>query len=131
MFTVTETFISLAVFFIIFFFLEKLFVRHKQNTFREEWFTDVLFFLGQYLVWVSLSLFVLVWVRDLCAVPFTLTIAQKIQEQPYWLQALEVIFLCDLSVYWAHRLSHRIDFFWLFHGVHHTSNKLDLIDAYR
>ena len=129
--TVTETFASFALFFVIFFFLEKLFIRHKQNTFREEWFTDLLFFLGQYLVWVTLSLFILVWLRDFVTVPFMLSFTQKIQEQPYWIQVVEVIFLCDFSIYWAHRLSHRVDFLWRFHRVHHTTKKLDWIAAYR
>lgn len=127
-----ETLTSLTLFFVIFFLLEKLFTRHKQDTFRKEWFTDLLFFLGQYLVWITLSIFVLLWLREFFStLPFTLAIAKSVQAQPYWIQVLEVIFLCDLSVYWAHRLAHRIDFLWRFHRVHHTTKKLDWIAAYR
>jgi hypothetical protein len=33
-----------------------------------------------------------------------------VQSQPWWLQAIEVILLSDLFIYWGHRLQHRVGF---------------------
>ena len=37
----------------------------------------------------------------------------------------------DIVLYWAHRLSHQVPFLWRFHKVHHTSERLDWVAAYR
>ncbi len=42
-----------------------------------------------------------------------------------------VFVLSDLSVYWWHRLNHRIPFFWRFHQVHHADQFLDFSTALR
>ena len=39
--------------------------------------------------------------------------------------------LCDICIYWGHRLSHKYDFLWRFHKVHHTAERLDWLAAYR
>ena len=51
--------------------------------------------------------------------------------QPYWLQTLEIIILCDVGIYWGHRLSHQVNFLWRFHKIHHTAESLDWMAAYR
>lgn len=43
-----------------------------------------------------------------------------VQEIPFWLQATVALILTETWVYFAHRLSHRWDFLWRFHKVHHT-----------
>lgn len=50
--------------------------------------------------------------------------AQGVQHQPLWLQAGEALILAEVWVYVAHRLSHRFDFLWQFHKVHHTVEEM-------
>lgn len=51
--------------------------------------------------------------------------------QPWWLQAVEVIILSDLFVYWGHRIQHRVPFLWRFHSIHHSAEHLDWLAAHR
>jgi sterol desaturase/sphingolipid hydroxylase (fatty acid hydroxylase superfamily) len=43
-----------------------------------------------------------------------------VQSQPFWLQAAVALFIAEIWVYIFHRLSHRFEFLWQFHKVHHT-----------
>src|SRR4029078_1836092 len=46
-------------------------------------------------------------------------------------QAILVVLLGDLLIYWGHRLQHRFDFLWRFHCIHHSSEHLDWLAAHR
>ncbi|WP_020469880.1 sterol desaturase family protein [Zavarzinella formosa] len=102
-----------------------------QRFFRPDWFTDLCFFAGQYLLWGSLTLWVLSlfnrWLGDVVPANFRQTVAS----QPWWLQALEVVLLSDALIYWGHRLQHRVGFLWRFHSVHHSAEHLDWLAAHR
>ena len=56
---------------------------------------------------------------------------ETVMSQPRWLQAVEVIVLSDLLVYWGHRLQHRVEFLWRFHSIHHSAEHLDWLAAHR
>jgi sterol desaturase/sphingolipid hydroxylase (fatty acid hydroxylase superfamily) len=122
-----------------FFFLVLLFrplelaypAKPGQRFFRPAWWTDLCFFLGQYFV-LNASVFWLLaqfklWLDG--TVPSTFRTA--VSAQPWWLQAVEVVLLSDLCVYWGHRLQHGVAFLWRFHRVHHSSNHLDWLAAHR
>src|ERR1043165_5970263 len=102
-----------------------------QPFFRPAWATDLCFFLGQYLLWSGLVLALLTalsgWLRTI--LPEALT--SRVASQPWWLQAIEVVFLSDFCVYWGHRLQHRLPLLWRFHAIHHTSAHLDWLAAHR
>jgi len=125
---------SAAAFFIlllIFLPLERLFPAHRQGVFRKEWGTDLLFFLGQALLWTAPVVAILVAVsKYIDRLPLS-GVQSAVAALPMWAQFLCVIFLSDLAIYWAHRLSHQIPFLWRFHKVHHTAEKLDWMAAYR
>lgn len=122
---------AFGIFFVVFLPLERLFAIRRQNILRPEYFTDVLFFVGQYVLWNGLVVYLLAWAdRGLDALPLT-TLRAWSAGLPLWVQILVVIFLCDLGIYWGHRLQHRVAFLWRFHRVHHTAEHLDWIAAYR
>lgn len=50
---------------------------------------------------------------------------------PVWAHAVGAILLLDLWTYAWHRMNHEIPFFWLFHSVHHSDNKMDVTTASR
>lgn len=105
--------------------------KRGQRFFRPAWFTDLCFFLGQYLLWGGLVLWALTyfsyWLDGIVPRDFRHAVAG----QPWWLQMLEVIVLSDVLIYWAHRLQHRVGFLWRFHAVHHSSRHLDWLAAHR
>ena len=123
---------SFFLLFIIFRPLELFFpAKRKQPFFRPHWWTDLWFFLGQYLLWTSL-VFGLIqynghhiqsWVPE--------NFRSMVAAQPIWLQIIEVVLLSDMLIYWGHRLQHKIPFLWRFHSIHHSAEHLDWLAAHR
>src|SRR6185295_14065239 len=105
------SFLFLAV---LFWPLEKVFPARSQRLFRPNWWTDLAFFLGQYLVWGAGVLVLLQWGRGWLEGIVPAGFRGLVKSQPWWLQAIEVILLSDLFVYWGHRLQHRVGFLWRF-----------------
>ena len=103
----------------------------RQRFFRPAWWTDLCFFLGQYLLWPGLVVWILshfgAWLDDVVPGSFRRSVAS----QPWWLQAIEVVLLSDLLIYWGHRLQHRVGFMWRFHSIHHSAEHLDWLAAHR
>src|SRR5436190_9979419 len=90
--------------------LERLFSARPQRVFRPRWATDLAFFLGQYLLWTGLVLSLLQFLRSGLDHWIPAMLRHVIHAQPFWLQAVEVILLSDLFVYWGHRLQHGVGF---------------------
>jgi len=129
---VLSTGLSLLFLGVLFWPLEWAFpARRDQRFIRPAWWTDLCFLLGQYLVWNGLVFMLLA--RVAAGADFLVPAAFRagVQAQPWWLQAIEVILLSDLMVYWGHRLQHRIPFLWRFHSIHHSAEHLDWMAAHR
>jgi sterol desaturase/sphingolipid hydroxylase (fatty acid hydroxylase superfamily) len=105
--------------------------RPGQRFFRPAWLTDLCFFAGQYLLFSGLVLWVLAYFSDWLTGIVPQSFRQSVASQPWWLQAIEVIVLSDLLIYWGHRLQHRVGFLWRFHKVHHSAEHLDWLAAHR
>lgn len=115
----------------VFWPLEKLFPARPQRFFRPQWWTDLFFFLGQYLLWGSLVFFLLDTFRYQLHFVVPTGLRQAIASQPWCLQAAAVVVLSDFTIYWGHRLQHRVPFLWRFHSVHHSAEHLDWLAAHR
>ncbi|MGC6534486.1 MAG: sterol desaturase family protein [Parvibaculales bacterium] len=50
---------------------------------------------------------------------------------PLWMEFIGCLILLDLSLYWQHRLFHRLPFFWAFHSAHHGDRTLNVSSALR
>jgi sterol desaturase/sphingolipid hydroxylase (fatty acid hydroxylase superfamily) len=102
-----------------------------QKIFRPDWTTDLLFLVGQYMIWNTLSLWAMArfetWISWIVPQTFRAAVAQ----QSWWLQLIEILFLTDFSLYWGHRLQHRVPLLWRFHSIHHTAEHLDWLAAHR
>jgi sterol desaturase/sphingolipid hydroxylase (fatty acid hydroxylase superfamily) len=117
---------------LVFWPLERAFpARAGQKLIRPAWATDLCFFVGQYLLWNGVVFWLLTrfgaWVTWM--VPSGMRDA--VASQAWWVQAIEVVLLSDMCIYWGHRLQHRVDFLWRFHSIHHTSEHLDWLAAHR
>lgn len=123
---------SLLLLFLVFRPLELAFpAKPGQRFFRPAWFTDLCFFLGQYLLWNGVVFWLLSYFRQAVGFLVPVEFRERIATQPWWLQAIEVVVLSDLCIYWAHRFQHRVGFLWRFHAVHHSAEHLDWLAAYR
>jgi sterol desaturase/sphingolipid hydroxylase (fatty acid hydroxylase superfamily) len=116
---------------IVFVPLERAFPAKKQRFFRPAWWADLCFFLGQYLLWSAAVLFLLAHFADYLDTIIPGSFRNAVASQPWPLQAVEVILLSDLFVYWGHRLQHNVPFLWRFHSVHHSAEHLDWLAAHR
>lgn len=111
--------------------LEVLFRKQPQGLWRRESFTDLLFFFGQALLWTAPVTAALAWfITASDRLPLA-GIRDAVAGWPLWLQIVAGLAVSDLCIYWGHRLSHRNAFLWRFHRVHHTSQALDYVAAYR
>src|SRR5437764_12154160 len=78
--------------------------KRGQKFFRPAWFTDLCFFLGQYLLWGG-WVFWLLLRFDKCLGPLVPAgFRQSVAAQPWWAQAVAVIRPSACLVYWGHRL---------------------------
>ena len=126
-----EPLLAFVVLLAVFLPLEKLFPAHEQPVLRKEWWTDLAFFLGQYLLWTAPVVAVLAWfVRNAEALPLA-GVRASFATLPFAVQCFVVILLCDVGIYWAHRWSHKNAFLWRFHRVHHTAERIDWLAAHR
>ncbi len=105
--------------------------RPEQSFFRAQWATDLAFFFGQHLVWLSLQLAALLLLRDVLSGVVPAGVKAAFSSQPWLLQAVALVLAGDLITYWFHRLSHELPFLWQFHRVHHSSPHLDWLAAHR
>jgi sterol desaturase/sphingolipid hydroxylase (fatty acid hydroxylase superfamily) len=112
--------------------LERAFpAKQGQRFMRPEWWIDLCFFLGQYLPWSGLVLWLLNHFANSIDAAIPLGFRKVVANQPWWLQAVEVILLSDFFVCRGHRLQHRAPFLWRFHSIHHSAEHLDWLAARR
>jgi sterol desaturase/sphingolipid hydroxylase (fatty acid hydroxylase superfamily) len=90
---------------------------------------DVTFFLGSYLLWGGLAISLLDSLSQVVALPAR--IQAGFAGQPLVLQAIEVVALGDLGIYFFHRACHEWPPLWLIHRVHHSAEHLDWVAAHR
>ncbi len=123
--------VTLAFLALVFVPLERTWSARRQRVLRPAFGTDLLFFAGQAILWNGLAFGALGLldrsVRDVLPADLRLAVA----DLPLWGQVALVVLLGDLTIYWGHRLSHRIPLLWRFHKVHHTAEHLDWMAAYR
>src|SRR5436305_11371509 len=67
--------------------------RPGQRFFRPAWFTDLCFFLGQYLLWSGLVLWVITQFSHGLGRLVPQGFRHAVASQPWWLQAVEVVLL--------------------------------------
>jgi sterol desaturase/sphingolipid hydroxylase (fatty acid hydroxylase superfamily) len=129
---VQATAISLLVLIIIFLPMERVYpAKPGQKFFRPDWFLDLCFFMGQYFLWSGLVVWCLMHLSVYLDQKIPFGFREAVASQPWWLQAVEVVLLSDIIIYWAHRLQHHVPFLWRFHKVHHSSEHLDWLAAHR
>ena len=120
--------VGIAVLFLLFVPLEKLFAFRKQKVFRRGLLTDLthilvnsLFSAVGAIVLVVLFALPLIWVRGFDLVGYLPTEAAIV------LAAVLVV----LGNYWGHRLTHGVPFLWRFHAVHHSIEQMDWVASGR
>ncbi len=120
--------VAIAVLFLVFVPIEKLFALRPQRVFRRGLLTDLthlfvnnLLVTAATIVLVVVAALPLLWVRAYDVVsmlPAEVTIPL----------AVALVFL---GSYWGHRLTHQVPFLWRFHAVHHSIEQMDWVASGR
>ncbi len=63
--------------------------------------------------------------------PYLLELLALVEIQSSWIVWLVAFLAIDFAGYWNHRLSHKINFFWNQHVIHHSSEEFNLACALR
>jgi sterol desaturase/sphingolipid hydroxylase (fatty acid hydroxylase superfamily) len=105
--------------------------RPEQRRLRPQLATDLAFYFGQHVLWLGVELAGLVIARDLLAHAVPSGWTSAFADQPWQLQAIELVAVGDVVTYWYHRASHDVAWLWRFHRVHHSSPALDWLAAHR
>jgi sterol desaturase/sphingolipid hydroxylase (fatty acid hydroxylase superfamily) len=120
--------LGIAVLFLLFVPLEKLFALRKQKVFRRGLVTDLTHILvnGFFstvgaIVLVVLFALPLIWLRGFDLVGYLPT------EAAIALAAVLVL----VGQYWGHRLTHTVPFLWRFHAIHHSIEQMDWVASGR
>ena len=106
--------------------LELLFpaVKRPQGRFQR-YRTDILHILiGGYVIRLA-TIGILGWLITLLAIP------RLGAALPLWLQVIAILLMSDLAFYTMHRIYHAVPTLWRFHRIHHSSEHLDWLAAYR
>jgi sterol desaturase/sphingolipid hydroxylase (fatty acid hydroxylase superfamily) len=96
---------------------------------RQGWLNDITFYLGQALVFNTVTIVVLSLVFD--HIDASTFLPSSFLQSPLILRVGIVVVLSDLLIYWGHRAQHKFAFLWRFHRVHHTAEHVDFLAAYR
>ena len=120
--------VGIAVLFLVFVPLEKLFAFRPQKVFRRAFLTDLTHLLVNnmlitvgVLVAVVAAMIPFFWLRDL-------DIAGSLPPAAAVGLATVIVFV---GQYWAHRLTHQVPVLWRFHSVHHSIENMDWLASAR
>jgi sterol desaturase/sphingolipid hydroxylase (fatty acid hydroxylase superfamily) len=120
--------VGIAVLFLLFVPLEKVFALRPQRVFRRGFLTDLTHLLvNNVLITVGVLVALVVamipffWVRRL-------DIAGAL---PAAVAVTLAVLIVLVGQYWAHRLTHQVPFLWRFHAVHHSIENMDWLASAR
>jgi sterol desaturase/sphingolipid hydroxylase (fatty acid hydroxylase superfamily) len=120
--------VGIAVLFLLFVPLEKLFALRPQKVFRPALLTDLTHLLVNNLL-VSAATVALVVVA---AIPLIWIRFFDLQSNlPAGVAAALAIAMVLVGNYWGHRLTHQVPFLWRFHAVHHSIERMDWVASGR
>jgi sterol desaturase/sphingolipid hydroxylase (fatty acid hydroxylase superfamily) len=119
---------GIALLFVVFVPLEKLFALRRQKTFRLGLLTDLTHILVNSVL-TAVAVIVLVIAA---AIPFVwLRRMDLVGGLPAWAAIALAAVVVAVANYWGHRLTHRVPFLWRFHSVHHSIEQMDWVASGR
>jgi sterol desaturase/sphingolipid hydroxylase (fatty acid hydroxylase superfamily) len=120
--------IGIALLFVVFVPLEKLFALRKQRVFRTGLLTD----LTHILVNGAVTTVAVVALVVVAAIPvFWIRRFDLVGALPTEVAVGLAVALVAVGNYWGHRLTHQVPFLWRFHSVHHSIEQMDWVASGR
>jgi sterol desaturase/sphingolipid hydroxylase (fatty acid hydroxylase superfamily) len=120
--------IGIALLFLVFVPLEKVFALRKQRVLRPGLLTD----LTHILVNNALTTVAVVALVVVAAIPlFWIRRFDLVADLPAEVAVGLAVALVAVANYWGHRLTHQVPFLWRFHSVHHSIEHMDWVASGR
>jgi sterol desaturase/sphingolipid hydroxylase (fatty acid hydroxylase superfamily) len=120
--------VAIALLFVVFVPLEKLFALRRQRVFRRGLLTDLTHLLVNNL-FVTIGAIVLVVVA---ALPFLwIRSFDLVGGLPAGVAVALAFVVAFVGNYWGHRLTHEVPLLWRFHAVHHSIEQMDWVASGR
>jgi sterol desaturase/sphingolipid hydroxylase (fatty acid hydroxylase superfamily) len=114
--------VGIALLFVVFVPLEKLFALRRQRVFRTGLVTDLTHLLVNNVLVAAATIVLVV----AAAIPFFwIRRFHLVGHLPVELAVALAVVLVFVGSYWGHRLSHQVPFLWRFHSVHHSIEQMD------
>lgn len=106
-------------------------LHEKARALRRGWWTDMAhFFLSG--IFIRFGLMLVIWASAMAGAAVVPDGWQAaVTGLPVWVQVILATLIADLGFYLSHRAMHRIPALWHFHAVHHSSEEMDWLAAYR
>ena len=122
---VSSTILWLVLLTLVFVPIERLFTLRQRGLNRGQLAGDIAYyFLNSILPTILLSI-PLGLVASLVSRATPQAYIEAINDLPLWLRIVAGLLIGDLGAYWAHRVTHRSNFLWRFHKVHHAPEHID------
>jgi sterol desaturase/sphingolipid hydroxylase (fatty acid hydroxylase superfamily) len=120
--------LGIALLFLLFVPLEKLFALRRQRVFREGLLTD----LTHILVNNALTTVAVIGLVVVAAIPvFWIRRFDLVTNLSTGTAIALAVVLVAVGNYWGHRLTHQVPFLWRFHSVHHSIEQMDWVASGR
>jgi sterol desaturase/sphingolipid hydroxylase (fatty acid hydroxylase superfamily) len=120
--------IGIALLFVVFVPLEKVFALRRQRVFRTGLLTD----LTHILVNGAVTAVAVVALVVVAAIPvFCIRRFDLVGALPTEVAVGLAVALVAVGNYWGHRLTHQVPFLWRFHSVHHSIEQMDWVASGR
>lgn len=103
----------------------------EQSIFRDEWLTDIVYFLSTHLPIQVTSFLILLPATQLTTYFGIPAVLDAVDRLPWLVGFLLAVLVADLAEYFIHRAFHTVPFLWRFHSIHHSSKALDWIAGSR
>ena len=114
--------------FIGFALLETIFPERKRSFSKRNWTNVILFFSGIAILRVVFPLGLAMVANFVIENDYGIMSLYKL---PAVIEIPIVLLVFDFFIYWQHRFSHSIPFFWRFHHIHHSDRMMDLTTGIR
>jgi lathosterol oxidase len=103
----------------------------RQSVFRNEWLTDIVYFLSTHLPIQVTTFLILLPATQLTAILGIPGVVAAVGRLPWLVQFFLAVLVADLAEYAIHRAFHTVPWLWRFHAIHHSSKALDWIAGSR
>lgn len=112
--------------------LEHVLPRNKdKKIFRQSWGMDIIYALFAGVLIAIGSIFVIMTGGLLLDYIISDGFRDRVSQQPFVLQILEIIVIIDIVYYWIHRAFHQVPCLWRIHAIHHSIEDMDWLASHR